>query len=328
MNKIIPLLQLSFNLLIKNLSIVYPFLFYLVLVDLIFPGTLVLNGASDNWVWLAWLTLFILMLSAFCSGWLNMFYNMTGQALLGDNFNNDSETSDTEKFKNGLKTIVDTETGKLKTVLNKSALEQERKNPLTLFKFFTIGVGDYFLPMALGWVIYFAIAAALLWWAHSNIIASGGYPDVLNEMTQLAAKGPEFQSELLNRLRAITPAEEQALSYLGNQYLISLAALTGITLVTIFWAPIVLIKKTNVIEAYAQSIKLFLSKPVPLVVLGLAYITGAIMVSLLGSVHIVVGLLAWFVWLYVDMTMVIFLFLWVFEHLQPAEKNNTIDVTA
>jgi len=324
MQKAIVLLKTSLQLLGQNLGLVYPLLFYLILVDVVFPTAVTTHGPLGEWTWVAWLVLFVLMLSAFSAGWLNMFYYLTGYHRFGEAFrpNLEEEASGRE----GKKTIVDPETGLFKSVVPEKKSTEPSFQPFRLFQQFVPGVGEHFVPMVLGWTVYFVVMAAIFWVVHDQVMAHGGYPPVLMELMQLGQRGPEYQQELLSRMQSLTLAEQEAVAQLGNRYLVGLLILGLFTLVTLFWSPLVIIRRTNAVEAYWQSVRLVMQHPLPVVFLGLFYLSGFMLMSFVGGLNLMAGMVLWFLWLYVDMTLIIFMFLWVFEHLSLRRSN--VDVLA
>ncbi len=284
MARLLTLLGESFALLGRNLVLFYPVLIYLIFFDVIRPRGMMVSADAK---WLAFAGLLMLLLSAFSAGWFNMVYMAVLQhrkpaspALTGEDVPDEAAmTRLTETF--------------------------------AVFKAFFPGVGEYFFRFALGWLVFFGVLAIMLWVAHGQVMAGGGYPAVFEEMITLIQRGPEAQRELEALTRNLSP---EVMAQMGAVFSIfggTMTAFSLFALVTIFWAPLVIMRQLGAFRAYLESLRLFFRNPFKLMALGIFYFAAFMLVGIVGGLNPILGIIGWFLWLFVDIAFVVFLFLYL-----------------
>ncbi len=296
MSQPLKLMRESFSLLWGRLSVLlFPVVVFLLVVDVI--RSRVMFVSAVDWRWFLVLGILLLLKAAFAAGWFNMVYEVTAQSRSqrkqgeGDSFQRITDTSSSS-----------------------SAFPDAMNDSFGLLKSFFPGVGDYFLPMALGILLTTGVVFLIFWLIQQDVQNTIGYPHAIFErLSELLAEGPEGQEEMQTYINTMSLTDQERLSLFLEKQLLGVFGSLVFVFLTMFWIPILMIRRVNVFSAYGQSLRFFFRDPIRLALLGLAYGGSFFSLMFLALLNPLLGIVCLFLMIFMGITIGIFLFLYVFD---------------
>lgn len=238
MNLLFRIISDSFAVLGRNFVLLYPLLFFSLLLSVLIPQTTEQPTLDVKWVSL--LSVLFLLFYAFTAGWFKMIY--TGiQSYL--------KPKPVSLYKE-----VDAPTG------------DPFLEPFRLFKDFFPGVGEFFGPFALGGALQVSVlllVAVAVYYLTTEWI---GLPPGLDKLATL-----KTDAEVDAFLNSLTFAEKSQWGQISFLLLGAMLSYGVFYLVTMFWAPFIIVHRVGALKAYGLSIVQFFKDPFRIIAIGLFY---------------------------------------------------------
>ncbi len=308
MSQPLKLMRESFSLLGRNLVLFYPVLGFFIAMDLIRPPITTAPGLDMRWILI--FSVLLLLKAAFASGWFNMVYEVTFKSRLKKNEALKNDNKDTFQRVGDLNSkplsphTVSSESGPL--VLSDS---------LSLFKQFFPGIGQYFLSLTFGMLIMTGVFFVIFWLIQQDVQNTIGYPtEVFHRFSEFLSQGPEGQDDMKDYIESMSMTDQEQLSAFLSKQLTGVFASLLFVLMTIFWIPLLMVRRVGVLQAYWQSVKLFFREPLKLSLLGIVYGVTLLFTLLLSSMNAFFSIIFVFLFILVGIAVGIFMFLYVFDY--------------
>lgn len=267
----------------RNLVLLYPFLFFLIIVSFLLPQSGEVPTLETRWLTL--FSVLFLLYTAFCAGWFNMMH-----AAVQENVAQPTPV----------------------------APGSEPPKPWDAFKLFGAflpGVGRFFWAFTVGHLIQVVMVGLLILgvqWGMDHWLV--GIEPLLKKMLALRSAGGSFQSVGIQQfLHTFSPQQLVLL----NQFVMLVfgAFLTyGLFyLLTMFWAPLVVSRGLNPVKAYLKSMGRCFCDPLRILTLGLLYVSGLFILQWVTAMlsHPLMLVLAQFVQVIINLYFALLLFLYV-----------------
>jgi hypothetical protein len=237
-------LRQSFGVLSRFFTLLYPLLGLALLLSALMPQ----EAPALEWRWGILFALLFLLYCAMMAGW----YAMIGDALR-------------------------------KTLLPTPAEEKPSMLPdsFKVFRSFLPGIGQYFAPVVVGNVVFFAGVALLVgvcWWLIANW--AGGWPPVFEELLKLNGN----QLEAARRLQALTGAETLQFTRTMVVLMGGVIAYALYTLLMVFWPACLVLGNMNIGRAVLKSMQIFLKHPFAALTGGGLYLGVTVLLSEMAQV--------------------------------------------
>ncbi|MFN8614628.1 MAG: hypothetical protein U0003_01785 [Vampirovibrionales bacterium] len=354
----------SFALLRRYWVVVYPvFLLQLILELLWTPA---LAGAwlqwqqgvgGQVWEWRLWAVAVValMLLAAFTAGWMGMLATLVCPEAVAALMEEDEAQQQGAALRRQLHQ-------KMRQALLQSATELSQHDPLSagsdvvrssmvvsppLWRGFFSAIGAYWGVFVLGWLVFFSVWAALIFWIHVQTVAAGGYPAIFSQVMhwiqhqstqaewttstgvkrQLMALVQAMPTPEVLRLEAFSRRITQALLWGGLWSVLTLGWPAAAVLAPQWVSPY---RRVNapwvqlpyrVWVAYATSVQRFLVAPFIWMVWALAVYAGWVLLALVSTG---IAWLAPLVWLLALLGLTVLALYGMVSCLEDAPKSTTV----
>lgn len=312
------LLKDAFQVLITNMALVYPFLLFILLLQIILSKDPKLLLTLDPMSFL-FIGILFLLLQAFNAGWYKMIYLAVLNTLMVK----------------PLAADADMETGAARSLGEGAEKKPDLQKvgayaPFRTFKAFFPGVGQFFMPFAVSGLLQILTLAVVFL----------GITLAINAWVPHFDKLMTFIQEQSQSTAPIQPA--QALlslpKYLLDEYMtmaqiILIATILGglLSLMVCFTAPLLMTQmETNPFKAYWRSIRQFIKDPLRIVLIGLfiSFLWFALnYLSLISAGSILIALWQFLILLLLVYS-VILLFVYLVRYYQKDNSPDTLNISA
>ncbi|MBK8189657.1 MAG: hypothetical protein IPK79_04330 [Vampirovibrionales bacterium] len=195
-----------------------------------------------------------------------------------------------------------------------------------LLRAFLPGVGEYFMPFAMGWLIAFIALGAILAGIHAHLTASGAYPvALLEDMARFSRDLPAAQQDPKALERFLMSQPVGQLSRLGQvmlEYMGGMAVFYLFWWMTGFWAPLVILAKRSLPKAYLESVGLFLRRAPGLIAVALLLTALGLAALFVGQFHMILEIIALFLLVALKATGLVFMFVHAYQALADQDAQR------
>lgn len=227
----------------RNLVLLYPFLFFLIIVSFLLPQSGEMPNLEPRWLVL--FSVLFLFYTAFCAGWFNMMHAAVQEQIVPP------------------------------TALPSGEEVPKPWDAFKLFGAFLPGVGRFFGAFTVGHLIQVVMVGLLILgvqWGMDHWLV--GIEPLLKKVLALRSTEGSFQSAGIQQfLHTFSPQQMEVL----NQFVMLVfgAFLTyGLFyLLTMFWAPLVVGRGLNPVKAYLSSMGRCFRDPLRILTIGLLYVS-------------------------------------------------------
>lgn len=295
--------QLALAILVRHLVLIYPWVGFQILEGFLTRNTSESVPAFEP-RWLMLMGILLLLAWAFEAGWFAMFHGAVKLSL------------------------------KPEPPPADQPMTEQLEAPATigescgLFKRFIPGVGQYFIPVAIGNFIQLVVIALLLGLMHVALAGQHGaaYWHPLAELgNQLFQQIQAGQPATIGGPEgvALTAAQQQVLGSLGWMLLGGCIIYMAVYLMTMLWVPLVYTRGMNIFRAYGHAIRQFFADGPLLTWVGLTYITGNLtMMLLIQYPNAILQLLGGVMSFFVSTGFTMLLFVYVKNMLPPVSGDE------
>ncbi|MBY0405582.1 MAG: hypothetical protein K2X66_16890 [Cyanobacteria bacterium] len=244
----------SFIVLGRNFVLLYPLLFFSLLMSMLVPETHELPTLDVKWVTL--LSILLLLYNGFMAGWFNMI------------------TTAVVNYRTLVKKVHAAEKSGFSQQNAQELMAKELQStdpfiePWRLFKAFFPGVGEFFSSFVLGGGLQlFGMIVIVL----GLLLAFQFDWDTITQCFEKFAtfKTPE-EGELY--LKSLPEAKQLDFALFAVVILGSFALCGVFSLLTLFWSPLVIVRQMGALKAYGASIVQFFKDPIRIILIGTLYV--------------------------------------------------------
>lgn len=305
MHRLSKILLASFHILGQNLVLGYPYFLFFMVVLLVMPMeglvTVDFSGAQglSFYVFIAAL---VLLAFAFLAALFQMIYTAS------EDYLQQLEVSPEEMAEQ----------------MAKEDPNEILFAPFKLLKEMMPGIGNHFVQFTIGGVINLVVLGLL---AFAVIyVSSEMLPTVKTVFVNLQQLAQEESPDLFGFFEALGLDEREALTAFTVNMTYASIVYGLFFLVTIFWPSLVVSRNISAVQAYQQSIKLFISDPLTILTGGLLYFVLNLSVGLLLSTNVVLLVLRPFITVFVDIYFLTATMLYVLMIAQKGNDEELLDV--
>lgn len=285
MSSVLHLIGESFSVFRRNFVLVYPLLFFLLIISLLKPSEAGIPELDLKWILL--LVSMSCLYFAFLSGW----YTMVAEAC---------------------RRWMERKS-KPPQELTPQEVTAELLDPFTLFRQFLPGVGEYFGSFLLGGGIQVGAVLLIFGVAHLLIDQYIGVPVFLGELVNI-----KTEAEAQALINALSPeAQEQ----FGNFTLVILGSLLAygvFYLLTMLWSPFVILHRVNALTAYRMSLVQWFRDPLRVLLIALWFFLLNSLLMMVPPAGPLLLILFQFLFMFLKTYFAVMLFLYVMQNC-PAE---------